>query len=808
MIIVLLVVVSVLSVGNGMHLLQKKVAPSLRTVDLRSDTITRPTNAMRKQAMEAEVGDDVFGEDPTVNALETRVAKIFNKEKALFFPTGTMSNLAALMSWCDARGSEMILGDQSHIHIYEQGGVAQLGGVATHLLPTAADGTLNIDAVAAAIRPDNIHFPVTQLISLENTHNYAGGRVLPSGYVEALSTVARQNNIPIHLDGARIWNAAVSTGESVAKLVEHVDSVSACLSKGLGAPAGTLLIGPKPFIGKARRLRKALGGGMRQAGILAACGMVALDDFENGSMLPADHRRAKTLAKALQQIPGLYIDPEEDVETNILVVQIELDGVSAAQFLEALKDKGVLGLPRGPRAFRLVLHRDINDEDVDHAASIIRDVTARFWVGTSVTSHHMDLAAAAVSTDATAIYQDATLIHNHPAEVFAPQVNETVAAVAATNVTSQPQVVHAPTFEETTVFGMSVSDDGFCVFLQGMVSDRIVKVAVTPADPMAYGLDKEQVESTEAVTLLQLLQGIDVESYLPREILSQRFGDVKGKFKLRRVMIKSVGIPSGTTSASAFTANICGFQRKTHSNNNEFAATDPNVDAAGASMLQGVQKAMDLLHTVAQNPLDAHDTTAAEPYYTLLNTLHSHGLSGSNGNDGNHNNNNGGESPTAATAATSVSIPVVTLPYKEIELKNAFEVIALALRHKAALEVRSDFLQDENISYTAEEVRQEFLQLLESTPPPIEHQQERIMKEPTFVHRVLERLLRGLGEARRQKREDKAGIARTKIEVLLRLIQAGQDEQHAVFMDPPPLPSSSSSNRTEQSQQVVDVYQR
>jgi threonine aldolase len=249
---------------EGLHLRMNLYQGNTKAVDLRSDTVTRPSLAMRTAMFEAEVGDDVFGDDPTVQILEDKVSKMFEKEAALFFPTGTMSNLAATMSWCSSRGSEVILGDKSHIFLFEQGGSAQIAGVSSRTLPNNPDGTIDIDQIEEAIRRPNIHFPMTELISIENTHNFCGGRVLPNGYVNSLSALAKQKGIPLHLDGARIWNAATATDTPLAELVRGVDSASVCLSKGLGAPVGSLLIGPTSLIKKARRIRKVLGGGMRQ----------------------------------------------------------------------------------------------------------------------------------------------------------------------------------------------------------------------------------------------------------------------------------------------------------------------------------------------------------------------------------------------------------------------------------------------------------------------------------------------------------------------------------------------------------------
>ena len=241
-----------------------------RVVDLRSDTVTRPSSAMRTAMFEAEVGDDVFGDDPTVLKLESRMSQLFQKESALFFPSGTMSNLAATMSWCTKRGSEMILGDSSHMFLYEQGGVAQLAGVLPRCLQNELDGSIHLHSIEKAVRQNNIHFPVTELIALEDTHNYCGGRVLPKGYLESVGAYARSRDIAVHLDGARIWNAAAASQTPLHEIVKGADSVSVCLSKGLGAPAGSVLLGPSAFIERARRSRKALGGGMRQVGILAS----------------------------------------------------------------------------------------------------------------------------------------------------------------------------------------------------------------------------------------------------------------------------------------------------------------------------------------------------------------------------------------------------------------------------------------------------------------------------------------------------------------------------------------------------------
>eukprot|EP01040_Poterioochromonas_malhamensis_P005288 gene5288-5671_t len=333
-----------------------------RIVDLRSDTVTKPTPVMRKVMFEAEVGDDVYGEDPTVRTLELRMAKLFNKEKALFFPSGTMSNLTAVLAWCQKRGSEVILGDKSHVHIYEQGGVSQFGSVSQHVLPNHDDGSFDLSKVETNIRPKDFYSTSSDLVALENTHNECGGRVVPLAFVDDLGRLCKKHQIPVHMDGARIWNTAAASRTSVARLTESVDSISACLSKGLGAPAGSVLIGPEKFINTALRIRKALGGGMRQIGGLAAAGLQSLDDFEAG-ILDDDHRRTKLLATALNKINGLSVDPTI-VETNIIMLKVDLPGVDASYLCHRLKENGILALPRGHHLIRLVVHRDINDDDI------------------------------------------------------------------------------------------------------------------------------------------------------------------------------------------------------------------------------------------------------------------------------------------------------------------------------------------------------------------------------------------------------------------------------------------------------------
>jgi threonine aldolase len=346
-----------------------------RITDLRSDTVTKPTVAMRKAMAEAVVGDDVYQEDSTVNALEERVAKMFGKENSLFVPTGTMSNLLAVLSWCQKRGSEVIMGNDCHIHVYEQGGISQFGGVSGHILPTNADGTLDLGNVESSVRSSNFHFPTTELVAIENTHNNCGGRVVPLEYVNQLGDLCRKYKLPLHVDGARIWNASQASGVPLQKMVSKVDSISACLSKGLGAPVGSLLIGSGSFIDKARRLRKGLGGGMRQSGVLAAAGMVALDDFENG-MLAKDHQLTMELATGLSKIPGIIVDPK-NIETNIIIFEVNREDdhqMNAKKFLTVLKKNGILALPKSEKMIRMVLHRDIFPEDIPRVLEVIRKI--------------------------------------------------------------------------------------------------------------------------------------------------------------------------------------------------------------------------------------------------------------------------------------------------------------------------------------------------------------------------------------------------------------------------------------------------
>lgn len=333
-------------------------------VDLRSDTVTRPTPVMRQAMAEAIVGDDVLGDDPTVIELERLAAERIGKEAALFVPSGTMANLTAVLTHC-ARGDEIIVGDSAHIFLLEAGGAAALGGVQPRTIPNEDDGTLDLAAIEAAVRADDVHHPRTRLICLENTHNRKGGEPLSGAYTAAVSEIATRRGLKLHLDGARIFNASVALGEDVRRLTAPADSVSFCLSKGLGAPVGSLLCGSGAFIRGARRIRKQLGGGMRQAGVIAAAGIVALTTMVD--RLADDHRRARRLASSLAALPGIVLEAERPASNMIFFQLHESAGLDAAQLEDGLRARDVLIHPVGHRRVRLVLHHDIDDEDLERA---------------------------------------------------------------------------------------------------------------------------------------------------------------------------------------------------------------------------------------------------------------------------------------------------------------------------------------------------------------------------------------------------------------------------------------------------------
>ncbi len=333
-------------------------------VDLRSDTVTRPTPAMREAIARAEVGDDVFGDDPTVNALQERVAALFGKEAALFVSSGTQGNLCALMSHCQ-RGDEVLVGQLAHSYRYEGGGAAVLGSVQPQPLPQQADGTLRLEDIAAAIKPDDEHFARTRLLALENTWN---GKVLAQAYLDQATALAHSRGLATHLDGARLFNAIVASGAEPARLVRGFDSVSVCFSKGLGAPVGSVLAGPREFIARARRVRKALGGGLRQAGLLAAAALYALD--HHVERLAEDHALAKRLADGLASIPGITVTAPD---TNIVFAEVA--GGRAEALLAHLKQHGVLAT--GLIGLRFVTHLDVDAAGVDRAIAATREFMTR-----------------------------------------------------------------------------------------------------------------------------------------------------------------------------------------------------------------------------------------------------------------------------------------------------------------------------------------------------------------------------------------------------------------------------------------------
>ena len=329
-------------------------------IDLRSDTVTRPTPAMWDAMRAAELGDDVFGDDPTVNALQQRIATDLGFEAALFMPTGTQSNLCALMSHCQ-RGDEYIVGQMAHTYRWEGGGAAVLGSIQPQPIANQPDGTLALADIEAAIKPDDAHFARTRLVALENTW---GGQPLPLPYIEAASALARRRGLAIHLDGARLYNAAVASGVKVREITQHFDSVSVCFSKGLGAPAGSALAGSKDLIARAHRWRKMTGGAMRQTGVLAAAALYALD--HHVERLADDHAKARRLADGLQGLPGVTVQPPQ---TNIVFVDLVPD--KAPGVVDRLRERGVLAT--GLYRLRLVTHLDVSQSDIERATRVLRE---------------------------------------------------------------------------------------------------------------------------------------------------------------------------------------------------------------------------------------------------------------------------------------------------------------------------------------------------------------------------------------------------------------------------------------------------
>lgn len=342
----------------------------MKPIDLRSDTVTHPTKAMRSAIASAVVGDDVFGEDPTLNDLEAQAAEKTGKQSAIFVPSGTMGNLISVLAHC-SRGDEVILGDRSHIFLNEVGGMSALGGVHPHIIPNNDDGTLSPDLMGKAVRHSDIHYPPTRLICLENTHNYCQGSPLTLEYMQEVADFADSHSLKIHLDGARIFNAAVALNVAVSLLVQHVDSVMFCLSKGLSAPVGSMVCGTEEFIRKARKLRKMVGGGMRQAGHLAAAGRVALEN--QVERLKIDHQLAQELAKGLAGVTGIELNLRQ-VKTNIIFFRLNHPKVEPDDLLNHLESQEIKILMIEPGVFRAVLHREISQDQIVKVLEVCRSL--------------------------------------------------------------------------------------------------------------------------------------------------------------------------------------------------------------------------------------------------------------------------------------------------------------------------------------------------------------------------------------------------------------------------------------------------
>jgi threonine aldolase len=336
-------------------------------IDLRSDTVTRPTPGMRAAMQAAEVGDDVFDEDPTVHRLQEQVAALLGKEAALFLPSGTMSNQACIKAHCQP-GDELICETTCHVYNAEAGGPAVLSGVTCRTLE-GEYGILDVSQLEGKVRPVNEHYVRTRLVCLENTHNRGGGRIYPIEKIQVISDWAQQNGLRRHLDGARLWNAIVATGIPAREWARHFDSVSVCFSKGLGAPVGSALAGPREFVAQARRVRKLFGGGMRQAGVLAAAALYALE--HHVTRLAEDHRNARLIAQAIAETPALRLEPPE-VETNLIWFQVDPDLGTSRDVAAALKQRGILVQAPGPQVLRACTHLDVSAAQAERVAEMIR----------------------------------------------------------------------------------------------------------------------------------------------------------------------------------------------------------------------------------------------------------------------------------------------------------------------------------------------------------------------------------------------------------------------------------------------------
>ncbi len=342
----------------------------MEIVDLRSDTLTKPDEGMRQAMATAEVGDDVFGEDPTVNLLQEKIAELTGKKAALFVASGTMANQIAINAHTQP-GDEVICEERAHIFNYESGSPAMLSGVQLRPLP-GKYGVLDIEEVEEAIRPPDHHFPQTRLIALENTHNRWGGTIYPLEEIKKMHKLAKKHKLKMHLDGARLWNASIATGITIKEFAKYFDSVSLCFSKGLGAPVGSIVAGDEDFIERAHRYRKAYGGGMRQAGILAAAALYAIEN--NWQRMAEDHQRARVLAEAINEMPGLVVNLQT-VQTNIVIVDTSLTGHSSQEIAKRLLEKGVKVIAFAPTRLRAVTHLHIDNKAIEHAIDAFLSVS-------------------------------------------------------------------------------------------------------------------------------------------------------------------------------------------------------------------------------------------------------------------------------------------------------------------------------------------------------------------------------------------------------------------------------------------------
>jgi len=560
-------------------------------IDLRSDTISQPTPQMRKSMSRAELGDDVFGEDPTVNSLEKEVAVITGKEASLFVPSGTMANLIAELVWCDEKGSEMILGDQSHMFLWEQSNGAQFGGISYRTLPNLSDGTIDLEQITKSIRKKGDSFSKTKLISIENTHNQCGGRVLTPEYTKSVAEIGKKHGVKLHLDGARVWNSAAYLGVPVSELTSCVDSLSVCFSKGLGAPAGSAVCGDKEFIGKARRIRKALGGGMRQSGILASGAREGLK-----RMLPRlheDHIQAKALAYGISNLnmPEFFICNAEDVETNIVMVEIGPGlikrNLNSQDVVNRLKNKGLLGVAITDTTIRFVTYYQITPNDIIKAINILRkflkNVTEEIYTEFSsdfspqFESLIIPDLAGDPSEDAT---EKKTATHDDISENDSkkkPEISEENSRLISEE--NENKFAHN-NYQEMEIIGMGASSMGFITVLAN--ESKVLVVPITPSDPMSTGLDTTEPGTPEALTLLQLMQGIDMDFYLPIETLATRM-------KTRTAELKAVYFHEVDRKKGGASISLLGV---THSDESSTEAKEKFLESPLKSGFEGIALAL------------------------------------------------------------------------------------------------------------------------------------------------------------------------------------------------------------------------